>query len=266
MLDAGPEANVAQLVRNQQAEDVFLELLATYKTTGRHISTSTGHNYAPAKFAREERGRVVGRVALEGAMNRLFNADRIHLMRVRSTKPTIEEPGGCLMTLQTPFRRLRRGYKRGCSTPFTRPEVFRRTTHTPPKPPRRWTRPYGPFGWPRGAPAFLWLLWGGWIVTDHQLTGLWPRLMRAPTAAKYVAASVSYTTSLGRTSLTMRLSSNHSGVGSTTSRALADANTAFLPARHRRWMLSRRSSSTFCPRAIAAKRRCISSRSSSAPK
>lgn len=79
ILDAGAETNLAQAVKIQQAETVFLELLAAYNAAGRYVASTTGHNYAPAAFAKEERARGVGKRNLESAMNRLFTADRIRL-------------------------------------------------------------------------------------------------------------------------------------------------------------------------------------------
>jgi hypothetical protein len=67
-------------VKNQHAEDVFLELLAAYNAAGRHVTSTTGANYAPAVFSKEERGQPIGKRTLETAMNRLFEAKRINLV------------------------------------------------------------------------------------------------------------------------------------------------------------------------------------------
>ena len=79
ILDAGPEANLAQAAKIQQAEAVFLDLLGAYNASGRFVTTTTGANYAPAAFAKEERGQSIGKRLLETAMNRLFEGKRIHL-------------------------------------------------------------------------------------------------------------------------------------------------------------------------------------------
>ncbi len=80
VLDAGPEIALVQLAKIQEAELIFLELLDTYNVSGRRVTSTTGSNYAPAMFAGEDRGRVVGKTLLARAMNRLFEAKRIELV------------------------------------------------------------------------------------------------------------------------------------------------------------------------------------------
>jgi RecA-family ATPase len=79
ILDAGPETSLAQAAKMQQAETIFLDLLGAYNATGRFVTSTTGANYAPALFAKEERGQAIGKRLLENAMNRLFEGKRVHL-------------------------------------------------------------------------------------------------------------------------------------------------------------------------------------------
>lgn len=75
----GP-ALAGQMVRNR-ADQVFLELLASYAEQGRKVSHTTGHGYAPAAFAKEERAAKAGlqKAALAAAMNRLFERGAIRV-------------------------------------------------------------------------------------------------------------------------------------------------------------------------------------------
>jgi RecA-family ATPase len=79
ILDAGPETSLAQATKIQQAETVFIDLLGAYNASGRFVTSTTGANYAPAAFAKEERGQSIGKRLLETAMNHLFEGKRIHL-------------------------------------------------------------------------------------------------------------------------------------------------------------------------------------------
>lgn len=60
-----------------RADRVFLDMLAAYTAEERHVSHKTGHNYAPAVFARDARSKGIGKPALLAAMNRLFAEKRI---------------------------------------------------------------------------------------------------------------------------------------------------------------------------------------------
>jgi RecA-family ATPase len=79
-LESNPANVLAQQSKDRQAESVFLGLLATYGANGRAVTDTTGANYAPVLFAREDSGKVVGKAALEGAMRRLFEGGRIRIV------------------------------------------------------------------------------------------------------------------------------------------------------------------------------------------
>jgi len=78
-----PEAGAStldRLAREQQAEDVFLELLRQYEQAGRNVSESkTANNYAPAAFAKEQKAKGLRRSGLEDAIRRLFEKRHIHV-------------------------------------------------------------------------------------------------------------------------------------------------------------------------------------------
>lgn len=59
------------------AERRFLELLDAYTSEGRYVSHKTGHSYAPAVFAKDQRAAGFGKQTLAAAMNRLFAAKSI---------------------------------------------------------------------------------------------------------------------------------------------------------------------------------------------
>ena len=54
---------------NAEADKVFLELLAKRNKQGRHVSPNRSRSYAPAEFAKDPRGKEVGKAHLEQAMN-----------------------------------------------------------------------------------------------------------------------------------------------------------------------------------------------------
>lgn len=61
-----------------QAECVFLELLAKFKSQGRNLSpTPCAPTYAPTTFAKDDQGNGITKRAFEQAMSRLFTAGRI---------------------------------------------------------------------------------------------------------------------------------------------------------------------------------------------
>ena len=69
-----------KLAREQQAEDVFLELLKHYEQTGRNVSESkTANNYGPAAFRKEQAAKGFRKDDLEAAMRRLFDKGQIHV-------------------------------------------------------------------------------------------------------------------------------------------------------------------------------------------
>lgn len=65
------------LAVQSKADRVFLSLLAAYTEEGRPVSAATGHGYAPALFARDNRAEGVGKSGFIAAMNRLFAAGKI---------------------------------------------------------------------------------------------------------------------------------------------------------------------------------------------
>lgn len=60
-----------------KADRAFLDLLAAYDADGRHVSSTPSANYAPAVFARDQRVKGIGKLALTAAMNRLFETKEI---------------------------------------------------------------------------------------------------------------------------------------------------------------------------------------------
>ena len=68
-------------VKDIQADALFLELLKIYSDTDRHVAATTGANYAPAKFANEDRAQAagIGKKGLERAMGRLLKSKRIRV-------------------------------------------------------------------------------------------------------------------------------------------------------------------------------------------
>jgi|SoiMethySBSTD1v2_1073268.scaffolds.fasta_scaffold06533_4 RecA-family ATPase len=74
--DQAPVPSAKQLA----AESAFLGLLSTYEDTGRRVSAQRSPSFAPTVFAGDERGKDIGRKALEAAMNRLLEAGRIRVV------------------------------------------------------------------------------------------------------------------------------------------------------------------------------------------
>jgi len=74
-----PGTSFAQAVRDAKADDVFLDLLASFTKQNRYVSDKTSANYAPALFAKEDAAKAVGLTShnLAGAMRRLFASGRI---------------------------------------------------------------------------------------------------------------------------------------------------------------------------------------------
>jgi RecA-family ATPase len=62
----------------QDADQVFLKLVAAYEAEGRTVSTA-GPAYAPTVFAKDARSQGVGKRGLTDAMNRLFETKRVVL-------------------------------------------------------------------------------------------------------------------------------------------------------------------------------------------
>ena len=78
------EQTEAMRVAEQQAETIFLQLMARFCLEGREVNDRLGSKYAPLLFSREPEARSakVGKRALEEAMRRLFVARRIRVEKV----------------------------------------------------------------------------------------------------------------------------------------------------------------------------------------
>jgi RecA-family ATPase len=80
-----PEAgasNLEMLAREAKAEEIFVALLQRLSTAGRNVShKSRSSNYAPSAFADETEAKSIKlrKADLEGAMRRLFEANKIHV-------------------------------------------------------------------------------------------------------------------------------------------------------------------------------------------
>jgi RecA-family ATPase len=78
-----PEAGLStldKLAREQQAENIFLDLLKHFEQTGRNVSESkTANNYAAAAFTKEQAAKGFRKADLEVAMRRLFDKGQIHV-------------------------------------------------------------------------------------------------------------------------------------------------------------------------------------------
>jgi RecA-family ATPase len=62
-----------------EAETTFLDLVGRYGAEGRAVNATPGSNYAPAVFARDQRGKGTTKRAFTTAMNRLFQAGKIEI-------------------------------------------------------------------------------------------------------------------------------------------------------------------------------------------
>jgi hypothetical protein len=67
---------------NAEAEQVFLQLLAKRNKQNRHVSPNRSRSYAPTEFAKDPRGREVGKARLEQAMNRLLDQEKIFVRMI----------------------------------------------------------------------------------------------------------------------------------------------------------------------------------------
>jgi RecA-family ATPase len=100
------EVTVEKLAANSEVDDLFLKLLRQRNEQGRYVVATTGKSYAPAEFAKmsEAVEAAVGSPSFKAAMERLFNARRLRVMRVRhpirvsglsrfrSLRPTLRPP------------------------------------------------------------------------------------------------------------------------------------------------------------------------------
>jgi RecA-family ATPase len=76
----GGVGNLERLAAEQQADQVFMQLLGKFGSQGRNVSDKpTSHNYAPTCFARdpEAKDAHLSKTNLAAAMERLFAADKI---------------------------------------------------------------------------------------------------------------------------------------------------------------------------------------------
>ena len=80
-----PEAGMTSLdkvARETRAEEMFVELLQRHSAQGRNVSHKpTANGYAPTTFAKEDKAKnhKFGKTDFEGAMQRLFNRDKIRV-------------------------------------------------------------------------------------------------------------------------------------------------------------------------------------------
>lgn len=70
--------------RELEAEQIFLDLLRDWDATGRKVSPNRSPSFAPTVFAKDARGKRIGKVAFEKAMNRLLKK---RLVRIVETGP-----------------------------------------------------------------------------------------------------------------------------------------------------------------------------------
>ena len=78
-----PEAGLSSLdkvARDQAADEAFLSLVRRFSDQGRNVSDKpSSNNYGPTAFAKEKEATGFRKADMEGAMRRLFEADRIHV-------------------------------------------------------------------------------------------------------------------------------------------------------------------------------------------
>jgi RecA-family ATPase len=77
-----PEPRIGSLdqqLADQRIDDVFLTLLGRFNQAGRNVSDKTGTTYAPKTFSLEQEARGLSSKALDAAMRRLFQSNKIHV-------------------------------------------------------------------------------------------------------------------------------------------------------------------------------------------
>jgi RecA-family ATPase len=82
-----------KMAREKQAEEKFVELLATFLQDGRHVSDKRSPSYAPTHFAKDPRANGIRKDAFEAAMMRLFAKKKIrigHHGKLSDLRPHIE--------------------------------------------------------------------------------------------------------------------------------------------------------------------------------
>jgi hypothetical protein len=67
-----------QMRADAAAERAFLEILADFARSGRHVSDKKSNAFAPALFAEHPSAKGLTTARLNAAMQRLFAANRIH--------------------------------------------------------------------------------------------------------------------------------------------------------------------------------------------
>jgi hypothetical protein len=67
-----------QMQADAAAERAFLEILADFARSGRHVSDKKSNAFAPALFAEHPSAKGLSTARLNAAMQRLFAANRIH--------------------------------------------------------------------------------------------------------------------------------------------------------------------------------------------
>ncbi|MDN2579194.1 AAA family ATPase [Aquibium sp. ELW1220] len=79
---ATSESSFSAMASESKADRIFLDLLAAYECEGRPVTSTTGHGYAPALFAKDGRAGGVSKASLINAMNRMFEAGKIRNVEV----------------------------------------------------------------------------------------------------------------------------------------------------------------------------------------
>jgi RecA-family ATPase len=74
--------DAAEASKNEvEADAVFLELLSRRIKQGLSVSPSPSRSYAPAEFAKEAKGKAIGKAALDRAMHRLLDQGKIRVVQ-----------------------------------------------------------------------------------------------------------------------------------------------------------------------------------------
>jgi RecA-family ATPase len=76
---AGSVAPLDKLAADQKADGIFLTILGKFNQQSRDVSAQPSKTYAPALFAKEPEAKGVNNRALEGAMSRLLDTNKIHV-------------------------------------------------------------------------------------------------------------------------------------------------------------------------------------------
>ncbi len=79
-LPEGGISNLDKAAREQNCDEIFLNLLTRYEREGRNVSDKeTANNFAPASFRKEKEAKGFRKEELDAAMRRLFAAQKIHI-------------------------------------------------------------------------------------------------------------------------------------------------------------------------------------------